>query len=107
MTSEELAALKVGDELLIRVAVDSVVCLDKHDFVIVSRPGRLPFNVPISAIHSLAPPKPLAVGDWTQYGEILAISGTSAWCKHRKHPDAVPCTAYLHRLILTTAPESS
>lgn len=88
MTREEAAALKVGDEILVRMIVREDG-LDREGDAQLTSEGY-DWWVPPSSVHSLAPPKPLAVGDRVRASTaplgqpmtILGIRGYEVWCEY-------------------------
>ena len=85
MTREEAAQLKVGEEVLVRMAVvdraqgpdGNITAQAERGYVIWVSPAE---------IHSLAPPRPLTAGDWAMWGgrredphQVLCTHESVAW----------------------------
>ena len=98
MTRKEAASIRPGDEILVRMTVK--VSADYDGDLFLETSNGIDGYVCPEDIHSIAPPKPLVVGDNTDCGVILAIDGDSAWVRHSNRG---PLTLRLNTLTLHQA----
>ena len=89
MTREEIDALPIGTEVLVRsVICDSMGSTEEIQKYWIRNHYGYAWLRP-EDIHSIAPPKPLVVGDRVEdfsgnFGEIIAIHRDEAWVDYSK-----------------------